>query len=137
MLEDIKATLEAEWPAIAGAPVLVLVLIAIALVVAWSLRGHVSRAQLGALEERLRLAADKFEKAAVEKADLEKAIGRLEREIFEVNDAKERIGLSALSAAVRSHVRKFDDLWGQVGISIVPTGWVMYDESPPKDQTKT
>ncbi len=115
MLDQIKTALETEWPVITGAPVLILVLLAIALIVGWSLRGSLGRGQLGALEDRLRLAADRFETAAVEKADLEKAIGRLERDIFEVNDAKERISLCAQSAALQSHLRKFADLWTQIG----------------------
>jgi hypothetical protein len=118
MLDGIKTGLEAEWPVIAGAPVLILVLVAIALIVGWSLRGSLARAQLGALEDRLRLAADRFETAAVEKADLEKAIGRLERDIFEVNDAKDRVSLCAQSAALQSHLRKFADLWTQIGSSL-------------------
>lgn len=122
MLEEIKTTLEAEWPVITGAPILILVLMVIAMIVAWRLRGGLARDQLGALEERLRFAADRFETAATEKADLEKAIGRLERDIFEVQDAKHRISLCAESAAVQSHIRKFADLWTQIGISLGPTG---------------
>jgi hypothetical protein len=118
MLDGIKTGFEAEWPVIAGAPVLILVLVAIALIVGWSLRGSLARAQLGALEDRLRLAADRFETAAAEKADLEKAIGRLERDIFEVNDAKDRVSLCAQSAALQSHLRKFADLWTQIGSSL-------------------
>jgi len=118
MLDQIKTALETEWPVITGAPVLILVLVAIAMIVAWGLRGSLARGQLGALEDRLRLAADRFETAAVEKADLEKAIGRLERDIFEVNDAKERVSLCAQSAALQSHLRKFADLWTQIGSSL-------------------
>ena len=118
MLDGIKTGLEAEWPVITGAPVLILVLVAIALIVGWSLRGSLARAQLGALEDRLRLAADRFETAAVEKADLEKAIARLERDIFEINDAKARISLCAQSAAAQSHLSKFADLWTQIGSSL-------------------
>jgi hypothetical protein len=118
MIEDIRATLEAQWPVITGAPTLILVLAAIAMIVAWTLRGSLARGQLGALEDRLKLAADSFETAAVEKADLEKAIGRLERHIFEVSDAKDRVSLCAQSAAVQSHARKFADLWTQIGSSL-------------------
>jgi hypothetical protein len=42
----------------------------------------------------------------------------LERDIFEVNDAKERISLCAQSAALQSHLRKFADLWTQIGSSL-------------------
>lgn len=136
MLGDIKTSLEAQWPVITGAPTLILVLIAVAMIVAWILRGSLARGRLRALEDRLRLAADKFETAATEKADLEKAIGRLERSVFDVNDAKDRVTLSAQSAAVQSHVRKFAELWTQIGNSLGPTGGVLYDKLPPKDQNK-
>ena len=118
MLDDIKTALEAQWPVITGAPALVLVLMAIALIVGWSLRGSLYRGQLGALEDRLRFAAERYETAAGEKADLEKAIGRLERDVFDVNDAKARVSLCAQSAAVQSHLRKFADLWSQIGSSL-------------------
>jgi hypothetical protein len=118
MLEDIKTVLEAQWPVITGAPALVLVLMAIALIVGWSLRGSLYRGRLGALEDRLRFAAERYETAAREKADLEKAIGRLERDVFDVNDARARVSLCAQSAAVQSHIRKFGDLWSQIGSSL-------------------
>ena len=133
MLEEIKTTLEAEWPVVAGAPILILVLMVIAMIVAWRLRGGLARGQLGDLEDRLRFAADRFETATAEKADLEKAIGRLERDIFEVHDAKHRISLSAQTAAVQSHIRKFADLWTQIGMSLGPTG---HHNSPPKHRKK-
>jgi hypothetical protein len=120
MLGDIKATLEAQWPIVTGAPTLILVLMAVAMIVAWTLRGSLARGQLAALRNRLGRAAERFETAAVEKADLEKAIGRLERDIFEVNDAKSRISLSAQSAAVQAHLHKFADLWTQIGSSLGP-----------------
>jgi len=136
MLENIRTTLEAQWPAVASAPTLVLVLMAVAMVVAWILRGSLSRGRIGALEDQLRLVADRFDIAAGEKADLEKAIGRLERGVFEVADAKDRITLTGMSAAVRSHASKFHDLWGQVGTSIGTTRGLMYGNPPPKDQKK-
>jgi hypothetical protein len=118
MLGDIKASLDAQWPVVTGAPTLILVLLAVAMIVAWGLRGSLARGQLGALRDRLGHAAERFETAAAEKAELEKAIGRLERHIFEVNNAKDRISLSAQSAAVQAHLRKFAELWTQIGSSL-------------------
>jgi hypothetical protein len=61
---------EHEWPVIAGAPVLVILLVVVAALVAWRLRGTIDRAraegleaQKGALEQRLALATEQ-EKAA-------------------------------------------------------------------------
>ena len=113
---------EAQWPVIAGAPTLILALLAIAMIVGWGLRGTLARGQMGAIEDRLKLAIERFETAAVEKAHLEKAIGRLERHIFEVNDAKDRVSLSAQSAAVQSHIRRLAELWTQIGNSLGPKG---------------
>jgi hypothetical protein len=128
--------LDAEWPVIAGAPTLILIVVGAAMIIAWGLRGSVSRFRIGALEERLRAAAEKFETAAAEKAQLEKAFGRLEREIFEVGDAKARISLSAMSAAMRAHMERFNQLWIQCGSSIGRTGRVTRGGSPAKDQNK-
>ena len=136
MLEDIKTTLEAQWPVITGAPSLILVLIAVAMIVAWILRGGLARGRLRALEDRLRLAADRFETAATEKADLEKAMGRLERSVFDVNDAKDRVALGAQCAAVQSHIRKFTDLWSQIGGSLGPPREISHAKPPPKNHNK-
>jgi hypothetical protein len=108
MFDQIKLTLETEWPLITGIALLVIACVIVVAVVAWTLRGIVDQGRDARVEARLRRAADKFALATEEKAQLDAHIARLRRQI----SAKEPLTvLDGTLASMETHAVKLGSLW--------------------------
>lgn len=117
---------------ISGVPEVVLVLIGLALVTGWWLRGSISRGQIeglkeqvtargdkaDALQERLNLARDQFVTSKEAKAELERQLYKLNKQI---EDKIPVYGaLAQTSAAAVSSLRKLDELERGVATTLNP-----------------
>jgi hypothetical protein len=118
-------------------PDLFIVAIAVAAVAAWWLRNVIGKgevagltARIGALEERLRLASDKFQTMAEEKARLEQEVRKLDAQIDEKMPV---YALTQTSAKAVASLGKLDELEREVAHSLgrIP---ILRDRPPERSQ---
>jgi hypothetical protein len=126
--------LETAWGVLVVYPDLFIAAIAATAVGVWWLQSQLGKAEInglnariGTLEERLRLAGDKFQLLAEEKARLEEQVRRLDAQI---EDKMPVYALVETSAAAVSALNRLDQLEKEVGASLAPA-------SPPGQHGKS
>jgi septal ring factor EnvC (AmiA/AmiB activator) len=134
-METLKQLFIDGWPVMAAAPIPAFIVMAAAAIAAWWFRGKIVigeitalNARIGALEERLRLAADKFQSAEDEKKRLETSLQELKRQI---EAGAPKYALTNSSASAETHMIVLGRLLGDLRTTIVPTEGVTF-MLPPK-----
>ncbi len=112
----------AAWAVLSAYPDLFVAAIALSAAAAWWLRSTIGRgevaalnARIGALEERLRLAADKFQSMSEERGRLEAEVRKLDTQI---EDKMPVYALTQTSAAAVVSLGKLDRLEKEVASSL-------------------
>lgn len=147
-METLKQIFIDGWPVLAAAPVPALILMAVAAVAAWWLHGSIDqgeirglkaetnglRAQIAALEERLRLATDEFRHVAEEKKRLDAALQQLQRQI-EAGASQQTLTNTSSSVAASGLV--LDKWLTHMGKTVTNQSAYYLDEIiPPKKDEK-
>jgi hypothetical protein len=125
-LSQIFQSVKEDLPVIAAAWPSLTILAIVLIGGTWWLRGHLAKAQVGGLrsqldarDERLKLAADKYEKASSEKTELATTLTKLQQQIAASAPIH---ALASTSASAQHHILRLGQLWDDVGHTIVPTG---------------
>ena len=112
----------AAWAVLSAYPDLFIVAVALSAAAAWWLRSAIGKGQvdalnarIGALEERLRLAADKFQSMSEERGRLEAEVRKLDTQI---EDKMPVYALTQTSAAAVASLGKLDRLEKEVASSL-------------------
>jgi hypothetical protein len=113
------------WAVLSTYPDLFVVAVVLSAVAAWWLRSAIGKgevaalnARIGALEERLRLAADKFQSMSEERGRLEAEVRKLDTQI---EDKMPVYALTQTSAAAVASLGKLDRLEKEVASSLDQT----------------
>src|SRR5688572_5183261 len=121
-IQSFMERFRAAWAVLSAYPDLFVVAVALTAAAAWWLRSAIGRgevaalnARTGALEERLRLAADKFQSMSEERGRLEAEVRKLDTQI---EDKMPVYALTQTSAAAKASLGELDELGKEVASSL-------------------